>query len=352
MVQIIEEKNIWEDTAARTAHGAATGYMTGADQAAIRKSVESLPKNASMQDTLNAVMGTRVYNEDSKKQPLENLYQSYAVKREEEKDRSTKAKEERDIKEHERQLKAGSAVLKKQGWTEKEIEESGGVTVEEAVKLQKVGKPDLSFSEKLKTKDAQEKYKKATQGLADSEAAIKNLERLRQLQPATEGITGYLAGTSVGSYLPFGDPEKVAEFNTSAVLASQPVLKIYNPVGAIPLGKINFVTNKFAPNSSDSQAVIEGKLNFLERLHTNATDYNKHYIELFDKYDGLIPAEELVDVANSGSEMIDLLESQNTSQDGTVSGYFDSKTGKPMKPMPFEDALQLIKAGVITNAPS
>lgn len=71
MIAFIEEKNPWEGVGA----GLAEGYLRGADERAIQKSIESLGEGATPRDIINAVTNTKTYNPKAKqdfiKQQLE-----------------------------------------------------------------------------------------------------------------------------------------------------------------------------------------------------------------------------------------------------------------------------------------
>ena len=62
MVQIIEGNNSYADIGEKLGTGLVQGYTGRADQMALQKTIEGLDKNASPQEIIKAITGTKVYN--------------------------------------------------------------------------------------------------------------------------------------------------------------------------------------------------------------------------------------------------------------------------------------------------
>lgn len=72
-MQIIEQPNEWSESFSNFGKGLVGGYQSRADETAIKKTLDSLDKNASPREILNAIIGTPTYSQDSKKQAIQNL---------------------------------------------------------------------------------------------------------------------------------------------------------------------------------------------------------------------------------------------------------------------------------------
>lgn len=113
-----------------------------------------------------------------------------------------------------------------------------------------------------------------------------DIKRLRELAPNFEGPAGY-AHNYFGS-------KGAAEFNALGLTIMEPVLKIFNPVGALPQQKIQLVKDSFAVKASDTMDQIEGKLNAAERFQKMAQEKANKISELVEEYGGF---EEIPDSA-------------------------------------------------------
>jgi len=134
------------------------------------------------------------------------------------------------------------------------------------------------------------------------------LNRLRELAPKQSGLSGYYKWAT-------GSPES-SEFQALGLAAIEPVLKIFNPVGAIPQQKIELIKSIYAPKPTDLAGTIEGKLNALELFVKQAEEKLNHYEELAKQYGNNIPYEELIKIQEEGNVLVDQMISQGSAFGG------------------------------------
>ncbi len=136
--------------------------------------------------------------------------------------------------------------------------------------------------EKQKQTDLAKQNKEDQIQIAKSKDALKNISRMEDLSKKLTGVTGY--GKAI---LNTGD---AAEFDALGLAAIEPVLKIFNPVGAIPTQKINLIRDKFAPKAMDRQTTIEGKLRALKAFNQQALSRAQERVNLIEQYQGNPPS--------------------------------------------------------------
>ncbi len=129
------------------------------------------------------------------------------------------------------------------------------------------------------------------------ESAKGDLARLRQLSKKLTGVGGYAKSLF--------NTESAAEFNTLGVSTIKPVLKSFNPVGAIPQQKIDMIIDKFSPKASDLATTQEGKFKTLERIAGQAERRANKLLGLIEKHGEDIPTEELLKFNRESEAMID-----------------------------------------------
>lgn len=95
MVTIAPKEKGWSDVGEAFGSGFVSSYQNRSDELALQNAISSLPPNASAQDIIKAVTGTRTHNPDSKKNMLTNYFEA---NKQEETARHNKATEEKDAK--------------------------------------------------------------------------------------------------------------------------------------------------------------------------------------------------------------------------------------------------------------
>lgn len=139
--------------------------------------------------------------------------------------------------------------------------------------------------EKQKQIDFAKQYKEDKIQILKARDALKNITRMEELSKSLSGVFGY--GKAL---LNTGD---AAEFDALGLAAIEPILKIFNPVGAIPTQKINIIRDRFAPKATDRQTTIDGKLRALKAFNQQAMARAEARVALIDQYQGNPPAEVL-----------------------------------------------------------
>jgi hypothetical protein len=132
-----------------------------------------------------------------------------------------------------------------------------------------------------------------------------NINRARELAKSLSGLTGYGKAAL--------NTEEAAELSALGLTMVEPVLKIFNPVGAIPTQKIELVRQKYAMNAWDRADTIEGKARALERIQQAAIKKIEHIESLVEKYGDVssIPQSEWFKFnQQSEKEIDDLLKKQ------------------------------------------
>lgn len=163
----------------------------------------------------------------------------------------------------------------------------------------------LSPFEKQKQVDAAKQYKEDKIQVQKINDNLANIDRMKELSEELQGISGYIK-----AYLGTG---KASEFDALGLAAIEPVLKIFNPVGAIPTQKINLIKEKYAPKASDRQSTINGKLRALEGLNKQALARAQQRISLMDEYEGNVPGEILDAFDNESADYLDAILDSETS---------------------------------------
>ena len=166
----------------------------------------------------------------------------------------------------------------------------------------KANKPkDMSFADKerakFRIKAGEEKRQTAIDSIPKLQNQVANVNHLRGLANGLRGPGGYLEA-GLGS-------KDATEFNALGLAAIEAPLKLFNPVGAIPIAKIELIQKKFAPQASDLYQTQQGKLNAIERISQQALKNHQDYLDLFEKYDGDIPVKELTKLGQESEKDLD-----------------------------------------------
>ncbi len=157
---------------------------------------------------------------------------------------------------------------------------------DEQKKLNKTEKlsPFETQKQRLEATEQVKRISKAKEQIPIIQAQINNLNYLKKL--GNEIGSGVLPN-KIGGAMPYN--EKNTEFNSLATTAIEPIIKIFNPVGPIPVQKFTIIQREFAPRSTDTNAQRTGKINALDRIYQQALERNQNYVNLVSSYDGNVP---------------------------------------------------------------
>lgn len=219
--------------------------------------------------------------------------------------------------------------------------------------LAKVEKPGAQ-SQFEKTVQAEEAKKlvKLEEDIPKARDALANLDRIEDLaKNELSGVKGYLK-SAIGT-------EAAAEMKNLSFTAIEPIIKLFNPVGPIPVQKVKIIQQQFQAYPSDLQSTIKGKVAALRRIGEQALARAEQRVALIRKYKGSPPAEELQEFDKASSQLQDTLVDQeafnlkmkDSKEDELVEGFYSAKDGRKLKPIPKKEAKKLYEQGLITNVP-
>lgn len=206
------------------------------------------------------------------------------------------------------------------------------------------------FDQKLQQKGAEE-YIKLQDAIPRGKDALANLDHLESLsENELSGLKGYAKSAL--------NTESAAEFSNLAFTSIEPIIKLFNPVGPIPVGKMKMIQNTFQMHPGELKTTIRGKIASLRRIGQQGLARNEQRAALLKKHKGLIPEEELKQFDKQTEELQDALVDNEAFQlkisdkkdDEMVEGFY-SKEGKKLKPMAKKKAVELFNQGLITNVP-
>lgn len=200
--------------------------------------------------------------EDYQKQQTDNVIDKYENLTPEEKLNVEKT--------HPKEVKSIKQMIAERDKKQKEEEKKK----KEAEKLS----PEELYKRKLEIAEEVKSKKEAQKNLINIEGNLDTLNRLESLSEKTRGLQGY-------------NPlnPSVKEFNALGFAAIEPILKVFNPVGPIPVGKVKIIEERFAPQARDTYAQQQGKIRALRQLMKRSKNNQERIITLYDQFDGKIP---------------------------------------------------------------
>jgi hypothetical protein len=137
--------------------------------------------------------------------------------------------------------------------------------------------------------------------IPEIEAMDKSLNHIDKLIDQMSGPTGYFKA-ALGT-------ETAATLEALGFAAIKPIIKLFNPVGAIPVAKMNILAKRFAISPWDRTEVAKGKVKALRSFNKLAMNRAERYKELISKYgDAPVPYEELLEFSKENESFIDAIE--------------------------------------------
>jgi hypothetical protein len=123
------------------------------------------------------------------------------------------------------------------------------------------------------------------------------INRLKELSQNIKGLGGYVQAA-------LGSPD-ATEFNALGLAAIEPVLKVFNPRGALPQAKVDMVKTMYAPTASDNRMQIEGKIKGLESFLEKGEKLHQTITDLYSMYGADIPVEAITNYEKESMKLID-----------------------------------------------
>ncbi len=141
--------------------------------------------------------------------------------------------------------------------------------------------------QKFLEKEVAKGYMEAKQDLPKLMGVKGNINRLLELgQKELSGFGGFVKSTfKTGS---------AAEYETLGASLLEPIIKIFNPVGAVPTAKLNWIKDTFSPKPGELRSTQEGKLATIQRLTDQAEQRALQKIKLYDDFNGNPPESEVM----------------------------------------------------------
>lgn len=150
---------------------------------------------------------------------------------------------------------------------------------------------------KIKVRAQEKGRTKSEEAIPELQDQISTLQYLRTLSKDLRGPGG-VAKALVGS-------STATEFNSLGFTSIAPIIKLFNPVGPIPVAKIKIIEKRFAPQAGELYSTQQGKLNALDRMANQALKRNQKYLELLEAYDNNIPQEEMNKFSSESAKELD-----------------------------------------------
>ena len=211
--------------------------------------------------------------------------------------------------------------------------------------------PKNKFDETLQGEAAKDLQRLESE-IPKARDALANLDRIEELSKnELSGLKGYAKAAL--------NTESAAEMENLAFTAIEPIIKLFNPVGPIPVQKMKIIQQQFQMKPGDLQTSINGKINALRRIGQQGLARAEQRSALIKKYKGLVPEQELKSFDASTEQLQDALVDQeaweiNTKgkKDTDLIEDLYSKDGKKLKPIPLKEAKKLYEEGRITYVPN
>jgi len=178
--------------------------------------------------------------------------------------------------------------------------------------------PKKSKYEETREVDRAKKTSIAEDTLMDNKNLLKDFDRIEKLSKTIAGPSGYL-------YLLGKDASELDALGTSTL---KNVIKLFNPVGAIPVAKLNFIKDKHGISKWDTIPQIQGKLNALRKYSKVAIERSNQWIAIMDKYNGNPPPEVMQEFYKMGEAIADELEKEDNNSEDMNSNENQGLSGK------------------------
>lgn len=123
-----------------------------------------------------------------------------------------------------------------------------------------------------------------------------------------QGITGY-AKAAIGS-------QKAKEFENKAAPLLNRYIKIFNPAGALPALKLQWIRDQFSLKASDLTTTSQGKIESMRFLNEATKKIKEDELKLLHQYNGIIPPEELIAMGKRAEGYIDEAMDQSEQVEG------------------------------------
>lgn len=208
--------------------------------------------------------------------------------------------------------------------------------------------PKSEFQKTIEKKSA-EQLIKLEEDIPKAEDALSNLDRIEEISNKyLKGISGY-AKAFIGT-------ESAKEMENLGFTAIEPIIKLFNPVGPIPVQKLKIIREEFQPKATDMQTTVAGKINALRRIGNQAVARAKERVRIIRQFEGNPPEEVIKTFDNESENLRDAIADQEIANlkmkdkkpDDLITGLYSTANGKPLKGIPKKEVEQMLKQGLVT----
>lgn len=251
----------------------------------------------------NSLMGIKKYNYDASKKADKDLKdkeksdkKAAEIKAKEDKEKADAAKTQQEVKDI--YLTAGDS---EEDADIKSKTHSPATARFYAGKKLKPEKPEKQspFDKAVETAEAKELVE-LEKAIPKGEDAISNLDYIEK--QFNENLTG-LTGTTK-ALLNTGDAAEVENVGFTAI---EPIIKLFNPVGPIPVQKVKIIRDAFQPHATDLKSTFRGKVAALRRLAQQGLDRAKKRIEFIRATNGKPDKKQLAQFDQESGQIEDAL---------------------------------------------
>lgn len=306
MVTVLPAETGWQVAGQKAGAGLVSGYTKGADESAIQNAVQKLGKDASPRDILDAITSTRTYGSEAKQEAMQNYGKTLDIDVKQQAREAAQKKAQREEQKYQRDVKKEAEDRQKTREIVKNINLPEGVDPE-------------ALSENISLKEAEKLLEKSLEKPEDSEfvrevkkgnakSMVQLYEEIPKLRDAVSTIDHVREkAKNINPAKGIINTEGASELNALSFPLIEPIVKQFNPVGALPTQKIKMIQDKYQILATDMPWQIEGKLKALEYYANLSYERAVGRAKLLSDYDGYPPIELLERYDRESGTIVDAM---------------------------------------------
>jgi hypothetical protein len=260
-------------------------YEKNADEKALQNAVAKLGPQASGEDIMQAILNTKTYGKESKQKLFENVM---GVEKFKEEKRQADLKHTKEQEKLKKERADADAIIDQLELPEDQAQGLKGVV--DLKTAQGLLKEKLKPPKAAALSPAEKKIQElsATHYVKTKTETLPELRDLRSTLGEVEKISSELS-TSRGLSSYVFPSAKASELKALATTLIKPVLKVFNPVGQIPIAKIQWISDQFKVEPTESASTREGKIKASKYLLDQAYARAGDEVRLYEEYGGAPP---------------------------------------------------------------
>lgn len=236
--------------------------------------VNQLPEDATEEDVIKAVFGSGKLSPERAKTVSDVIAGAKRRKTDVDIERE-KIAATKSTKEAEKTAKADRLAFEKE--REAAREERAKLDRESRERAAKARGNKQSEFDKTLSKEYAKQYAQIQEQLPKYKAAQQDLAYLSDLSDKISGIGGY---AKLGTR---------SEFDAIAASTIEPMIKMYNPTGAVAARKLEWINKTFKPSSLDTGYTTRGKIAGLQRIFNTQQNKLMERQQLIEAFNGNPP---------------------------------------------------------------